>query len=225
VVELAGKCGFDVVWIETEHGAASFETVETLCLAARAGGARACVRVPDAQRCHVLRALDCGADIVVVPMINTPQQAAEIVRHGRFAPLGRRGFNSRTRGFDYGLDDSLQSMKQIDERVWLLAQIETREAVGNCRAILETPGLSGILVGPADLSVDMGRVGQFEDPELIDAVTACIGAARAMGKHAGIVIGPGKLHDAALAAGCDLIFPGSDLSTLATSWQAMRRQQ
>ena len=91
-------------------------------------------------------------------------------------------------------------------------------AVENVQDICEIEGLSGILIGPGDLSSSYGRPGDFENPELIRDTTRCIQAARDCGKHAGIVAGPGPLLDAALEAGCDLAFVGSDASSLATSW-------
>src|SRR4051812_21353694 len=70
LVEMAGRLGFDAVWIEMEHGPTDFNTVEAMCVSSEAGGAVPVVRVPDGQRHHVLRALEVGARIVVVPMIN-----------------------------------------------------------------------------------------------------------------------------------------------------------
>src|SRR6476469_1151913 len=96
LAEMAAMMGFDTVWIEMEHGPAGFELVESLCMAIQSGGGVPTVRVPDLQRHHVLRALEAGARIIVVPMINTAEQAAEIVKHGKFAPIGSRGFNTRS---------------------------------------------------------------------------------------------------------------------------------
>jgi 4-hydroxy-2-oxoheptanedioate aldolase len=88
LVELAGQIGFDTVWIELEHGPASFSEVEILCMAAEARGAIPTVRVPDHQRHHILRALEVGARIVIVPMVNDADTARDIVKHGKFPPLG-----------------------------------------------------------------------------------------------------------------------------------------
>src|SRR5688500_13413143 len=152
LAELAGRMGFDTAWIEVEHGPAGFDQVEALCTAADAGGAAPTVRVPDAQRVHVLRALECGARVVVVPMVNTADQARQIVEHGKFPPLGRRGYNTRSRGLLYGMEGTpAEVFSSANERTCLFAQVETSESVKNLDEICAVEGLSGIFIGPGDL--------------------------------------------------------------------------
>src|SRR5206468_5373601 len=93
LAEMAAQTGFETIWIEMEHGPADFGAVESLCMAIEAGGGVPTVRIPDGQRHHVLRALEVGARIVVVPMINGAEQAKQIVQYGKFPPLGLRGYN------------------------------------------------------------------------------------------------------------------------------------
>jgi 4-hydroxy-2-oxoheptanedioate aldolase len=221
LAELAGKIGFDAVWIDMEHGPAGFWEVANLCLAVEAGGAIPVVRVPDAQRCHILRALEVGARMVVVPMVNSMEEARQVVAHGRFAPVGRRGLNTRTRGMGFGLQPVRSAMAAADARIELLAQVETREAVQRVDDICGVDGLSGILVGPADLSVDMGIAGEFDNPELLSAVVGCVKRAKLAGKRCGILVAPGPLLDAALDAGCNLAFIGGDVSDLSRCWREL----
>ncbi len=218
LAELAGRLGFDVVWIEMEHGPVDFNQVEALCVASEVGGAIPAVRIPDGQRHHVLRALEVGARIVVVPMINTPQEAQRVVEYGKFPPLGSRGFNLRSRGLGYGLNGRQASFQEANDQTHLFAQIETPEAVRNVELTCGIDGLSGVLIGPGDLSSSYGRPGDFSDPQLVRDACRCIRIARSCGKHAGIVVGPGPLLDAALEAGCDLAFIGSDTTSLALGW-------
>jgi len=201
-----------------EHGPAGFELVESLCVAIQAGGAVPTVRVPDLQRHHVLRALECGARIVVVPMINTAEQAAEIVKHGKYPPLGSRGFNTRSRGVDYGLKGLQTAFAEANARTHLFVQIETMEAVGNLESICAVQGLSGIFIGPGDLSMSGGFAGDLTAAGLIDIVSKCIRTARERGLHAGILVGAGPMLDSALAGGCDLVFCGGDVTELAAVW-------
>ena len=215
---MAAMIGFDTVWIEMEHGPAGFELVESLCMAIQSGGGVPTVRVPDLQRHHVLRALEAGARIIVVPMINTAEQAAEIVKHGKFAPIGSRGFNTRSRGVGYGLKGLLPSFAEANARTHLFAQIETIEAVANLDAICAVKGLSGIFIGPGDLSMSAGFAADLANPKLIDIVSNCIRTARQRGLHAGILVSPGPMLDAAVAAGCDLIFCGGDMTQLSIAW-------
>ena len=221
IAEMAGRIGYDTVWIEVEHGPASFSEVEALCMATESGGAVPTVRLPDHHRHHVLRALEVGARIVVVPMINDAETARQLVQHGKFPPLGQRGFNTRSRGLNYGLDDLLQSFARANESTHLIAQIETLEAARNLEEICSVEGLSGILIGPGDLSVSAGKPAAFTDPEMIGLVTDIIRRARAQNKHAGILVAPGPMLDAALGAGCDLVFCGGDINDLAKAWRAL----
>jgi 2-keto-3-deoxy-L-rhamnonate aldolase RhmA len=221
LAELAGRVGFETVWIEMEHGPAGFEKVETLCLAAEVGGAIPAVRVSDSERTHILRALEVGARIVIVPMVNIPDQAREVVEYGKFPPVGKRGYNTRSRGVQYGLNGAKTDFSEANSRTFLFAQIETQEAIQNFEAICGTEGLAGIFIGPGDLSASLGCMGDLNNPEIINTITECIRRARAMGKHAGILVAPGALLDAAIQAGCDLAFFGGDVMDLASGWKKL----
>jgi 2-keto-3-deoxy-L-rhamnonate aldolase RhmA len=221
LAELAALIGFDTVWIEMEHGPAGFEAVEAQCTAGQAGGGWPTVRIPDGQRSHVLRALESGASMVVVPMVNTAEQARQIVEYGKFPPLGSRGYNTRSRGVGYGLAPFSELFSHANARTHLFAQIETMQAVGNVEAICAVEGLAGIFIGPGDLSVSAGCCGDMSNSRLIEIVTQCIGAARKVNKHAGILVGQGPLLDAALAAGCDLAFSSGDVTELVKTWSRL----
>jgi 4-hydroxy-2-oxoheptanedioate aldolase len=156
-----------------------------------------------------------------VPMINSREEAQRLVEYGKFPPLGCRGFNLRSRGLHYGVNGSAptaDAFEAANRRTHLFAQIETPEAVQNVHDICTIEGLSGVLIGPGDLSSSYGRPGDFTNPQLLRDTAMCIRTARSCGKHAGIVAGPGPLLDLALEAGCDLAFIGSDMAALATAW-------
>lgn len=218
LAELAARIGFDAVWIEMEHAGTDFSQVEQLCMAIEAGGGIPVVRIPDGDRHHVLRALEVGGQMVVVPMINTAEQAAAVVRYGKFPPLGSRGFNLRSRGLLYGLNGHEKSFLKANSETHLFAQIETREAIDNLDAICAVDGLSGVLIGPGDLSSSYGRPGDFQNRDMILIVTQAIERAKALGKRVGIFLGPGPMLEAAMAAGCDIAFLTTDISSLVTSW-------
>ena len=210
--------GFEAVWIESEHGPVSFEQAETLCLAAEAGGVFPLIRLPDGERHHVLRALEIGARIVLVPMVDDADYARRIVEVGKYPPLGRRGFNVRTRGMGFGMLDLGDALARANARTHLFAQIETMEAVAHIDEILKVEGLSGIFMGPGDLAVSMGIAGQMGDPDLRATVLSCLARARAAGKLSGIFTLPGPLLSAAMDAGCDLVVCGGDVMDLGKAW-------
>ena len=195
LVSLAAQVGFEAVWIESEHGPVGFERAETLCLAAEAGGIFPLIRLPDGERHHVLRALEIGARIILVPMVDDAEYARRIVEAGKYPPLGRRGFNVRTRGMGFGMENLQDALARANARTHLLVQIETVEAVANVDAILAVEGLSGIFMGPSDLAVSMGCTGQMDDPGLCEAVLSCVAKARAVGKLSGIFTLPGLAAD------------------------------
>ncbi len=220
ISELAGRVGFDMVWLELEHGTACFETVETLCMATDAGGAIPVARVQDHQRTHILRTLETGARILLVPMIHNAEMAKEIVRYGKFPPIGERGFHGATRGLGYGLGSPLENFDKANRSTHLIAQIETVEALENLEEIVNVDGLSGIFVGPGDLSVALGCAAEFQNPRLHEAVSTAISKARATGKHAGL-LGPPDLLKTGLQAGADFFFCGGDLANLHPAWTAL----
>jgi len=174
--------------------------------------------VTHVERHHVLRALEIGARIILVPMVNDAAYAERIVDVGKYAPVGHRGFNLRSRGLGFGLENPHDVMARANARTHLFAQIETTQAVANVDAILAVDGLSGIFMGPADLAVSMGKTGQMADPELRETVLSCMAKAKAAGKLSGIFTLPGPLLSAALDAGCDLVICGGDVMNLGTAW-------
>lgn len=218
VASLAGQVGFDAVWVEMEHAPTNFERVDTVCLAAEACGAVPLVRVPDGRRHHVLGALEAGARIIVVPMTNTAEQAQAIVEFGKYPPVGGRGFSTRTRNLGFGLQNPVDAMARNNDCNFLFAQIETMEAVENLDAMCQIEGLAGIFMGPADLSVSMGKIGQLTDSDVISTVVDCLKRGKAAGKLTGIMVGPGPLLDASFEAGADLTVCAGDLMNLMTEW-------
>ena len=218
LVSLAAQIGFEAIWIEMEHGPSGFERVESLCYAAAAGGVFPLVRLPDGERHHILRVLEVGARIVLVPMVNDVDQARRIVEFGKYPPVGSRGFNTRTPGMGFGLLNLEEVMARANSSTHLFAQIETPQAVENVDEILGVDGLTGIFMGPGDLAVGMGVAGQMADPNLRQAVLSCLEKAKSAGKLTGIFTLPGPLLDAAMDAGCDLVICGGDVMNLGPAW-------
>lgn len=216
--ELAGMVGFDLIWIDIEHAASGFENAESLCVSAKAGGTIPLIRTCDAQRTHVLRALEIGAKIVVVPMVNDAETTGKVVEHGKFPPVGKRGFNTRTRGLNYGLAGIPGVFEIANKETHLFIQIETKEAVKNVDSICAVQGLSGLFIGPGDLSADFGKPGQFQDKEIIDTAVHCIKRARQHGKYAGILGGVGEMVKSCVKAGANIVIIGSDMGEICNSF-------
>jgi 4-hydroxy-2-oxoheptanedioate aldolase len=221
VAELAPKVGFELVWFDMEHGSLGFAELGQLCQAAELAGGITLARTADAQRTSILRALEVGARFVLVPMIETAEQARQIVKIAKYPPLGNRGFSSRSRGAGYGLEPMLATLRGANDRTGVFALIETKEAVQNAAAICAVEGLDGIFLGPGDLSFEMGIPGEFSSPELIEMIVSCVKAGHAAGKKVGMFSAPGPVLTAAMAAGCDIVVPGADIGFLVTGWKSL----
>ena len=218
LAELACRIGFDVVWIEMEHGPTDFALAESICYATLANGGLPLLRLPDASRNYVLKALEVGGRILVVPMVNNAETAKEIVQHAKFPPVGLRGMNSNTPGTEFGLQGIRAALEETNERIHLFAQIETRESIDNLDDICAVDGLTGIFIGPADLSVDLGIAGEFENPLLIETVSEVVSRAVAAGKRVGTLVPQGKLFEAVIEAGAQLVIVGGDVANLKVAW-------
>jgi 2-keto-3-deoxy-L-rhamnonate aldolase RhmA len=226
--ELAAMLGFDAVWADLEHGPASWREAQIFCQAAKSGGALSMLRVPSADRKDLLHALDVGADLVVVPMVESRATAEQVVAHGKYAPLGRRGFAGSPRGVRYGCgDDKLELVRQANAQTHLFVQIETQAALEHCRQIVSVDGLSGALVGPADLSFSLGKPLDF-NVEFIAHYTAAIRTIRDAGKIAATATAVPDLIAAGIDAGLQIIVCASEIVSLRNDWAkivaAMRQQ-
>ena len=217
-VELAGMLGYDVVWGDLEHGSISPHQAELFCMAAKAGGAIPLLRVQSAERTYILRALDAGAGIISVPMVNDAETARRVVEHGKHRPIGGRGFVGSSRGMRYGVGNNLENMEWTKRETHLFVQIETVEAVRNCAAIASVEGLSGVLVGPGDLSVSMGKPLAFADPEVVKTVGGLIRTIREHNKIAMLVSGHPALVKVTLEAGVQIIVCAQERPALRVQW-------
>jgi 2-keto-3-deoxy-L-rhamnonate aldolase RhmA len=218
-LEIAGHMGFKVIWIEMEHAAITFAEAADLCRMARGTGMLTMIRVPDARRESVLKAAECGPDIIDVPMVDSPEQVAGLVRYARFAPLGERGFFSVSRALQYGLVDDVPSEQQkLNEELGLLVQIETKEALDRIDDIASIPGID-LFIGPADLAASLGYPGQTAHPELLAAAERIVRSARKHGKKIVTACGAADfVHWTRL--GVDLLFCTNDIVCLKVGAQA-----
>jgi 4-hydroxy-2-oxoheptanedioate aldolase len=177
-LEIAGHLGFKVIWIEMEHAAITFAEAADLCRMAKGAGLLTMIRIPDARRESVLKASECGPDMIDIPMADSPEQVAELVRYARFAPMGARGFFSVSRAIKYGIVDSVPDEQQkLNQELALLAQVETKESLARIEEIAAIPGVD-IFIGPADLAASMGLPGQTGHPQVLAAAEHIVSVAR-----------------------------------------------
>lgn len=187
VAEIAGKAGFDWCLIDAEHGPNTLTTIAAQLQALAGTPAQPVVRVPMGEDWMLKQVLDLGVQTVVVPMVNTPEQAAQVAAAVRYPGAGSRGMGAvLARASGYG--EIVDYVVSANDQIYLFVQIESAQAVENIDAIAATPGVDGIFVGPADLSADMGFVGQPEAPQVLAAIDHVYARTQAAGKVIGTIV-------------------------------------
>jgi 4-hydroxy-2-oxoheptanedioate aldolase len=163
VAEMLGRDGFPAVTIESQHGLWDIAGILAGIAAVRQGGAAPLVRVPWGDFALVSRALDFGAEGIIAPMINTPADARALAGAAKFPPIGERSWGPHRATTFAGLSDQSVYLREANDHIVTLAMIETRTALQNFDAIIETPGVDGFFLGPSDLSIALSG-GKTVDP-------------------------------------------------------------
>ena len=210
--ELMGRAGYDALTIDLQHGLIGDGGLVGTLQAIAATPAVPLVRVPWLHPPDLMRALDAGAAGVICPMIDTPEQAAALVHACRYAPEGGRSYGPTRARLAHGDDYAQRSNTQT----LIFAMIETARALENLDSILDTPGLSGVYVGPADLSLSLSGQAtlDFTQGEAAQAVARIADAARQRGLIPGIFTQGGELARHALSLGYTFVTAGSDFALL-----------
>jgi 2-keto-3-deoxy-L-rhamnonate aldolase RhmA len=185
ITEVAVTLGLDWVCIDMEHGHLDFHDVMDHLRAVRGSQTSALVRVPGIEMSAIKRALDMGAQGVIVPYARSQEEVEAAFRYGRFPPRGVRGV-SGDRAVQWGLGAG-DYLACADEETLIIPLIETRGAVEDMDAILETPGLEAIFFGPADMSASYGYLGEWEGPGVAEHILDVRARAEAKGIAAGIL--------------------------------------
>lgn len=213
VAELLGASGYDWLLIDMEHAPNELPGVQAQLQALRGSATTPIVRPPWNDMVWVKRVLDLGVQTLLVPYVQTAEEAAQAVAFMRYPPAGRRGVAGGTRATQWGRVRDYY--KRVEEELCLLVQVESRQGLENLDAIAATPGVDGVFIGPADLSADMGHLGDPQHPDVQAAIGDAVRRIRAAGKAAGILA---RGEDGArrwLEAGCLFVAVGVDASLLA----------
>ncbi|MGO0061876.1 HpcH/HpaI aldolase family protein [Brevibacillus fluminis] len=155
LVEMIGYAGFDFVLIDNEHGAFSQREIEQMIRAAELAAIVPIVRV-SYDPSDIQKALDLGAKGIQVPMVNTREEAEQVVKRAKFPPIGQRGAAFITRSARFGKDGGKPYLDAADEQTLIIVHIETPEAVANFTEIVSVPGVDAAFIGPTDLSISLG---------------------------------------------------------------------
>jgi 2-dehydro-3-deoxyglucarate aldolase len=168
VAEIMARAGYDWLTIDMEHSAITLDVAQELIRVIELCGVAPLVRVGVNDATLIKRVMDGGAHGVIVPMVNSREDAEKAVTSVQYPPVGFRGVGL-ARAQKYGTD--FESYKKWNERQSIvIVQIEHIEAVENMEAILAVPGVDGFIIGPYDLSGSLGAPGQFDHPEMVKAL-------------------------------------------------------
>lgn len=176
VAELVGAAGFDFLIIDTQHAPIGVETLQRLMIALRSSPSTVLIRISWNDAAAINQVLDLGADGIIVPLVNTPDDARRAVAAAKYPPQGDRSWGPRRAARVHG--GAERYGQTANETIMVLPQIETREAVSNLDEILEVPGVSGIMIGPADLANSLGyaedRSNQNVDVVIQNVLDRCL---------------------------------------------------
>ena len=219
--EIMAAQGFDSVTIDMQHGALDYSNVLPMFQAMRASGAVLMARVPWNEPGIIMKALDAGAYGIICPMVNSAEEAARFVSYLRYPPLGQRSFGPTRVSFAAGANYA----GEANDNMLAFAMIETAEGMANLDAIAATPGLDGIYVGPADLTLSLtrGRLApgfDREEPEMIEALQAIVAACKKNNIRAALHCGTPDYAVRAIGWGFNMTTVGGDSRFLAAAASA-----
>lgn len=221
-VEAIAGAGFDWLMIDTEHSPNDLESVLTYLQIAAAYPSHPVVRVPWNDMVTIKRYLDVGVQTLLIPQINTAEEARSAVAFTRYPPFGLRGVGGTTRATRFGRVESYA--KRAHEEICVLVQVESRQALENIEEIASVDGVDGVFVGPADLHASLGLAGETRNPEVMDMMESAFLRIRKAGKSAGTILTGGTSDGIRwMECGVNFMAVGSDLGILSRGSESLIR--
>lgn len=212
---VAAAAGFDCVFVDLEHSATSIETTSTICMGCPGLGITPLVRVPGHEHHHATRALDNGAQGVVVPHVDTAEDARRIADYCRFPPLGHRSMGGGLQQIGFVPMPVGDAARLVNEETLVVAMLESPRGIENCDAIAAVPGIDALLIGTNDLCFELGIPGRFDDPRVVDAYAKLVAACRKHGKFPGMGgVNTPELLERYIGMGVRLVLAGTDFALL-----------
>ena len=216
--------GFDFALVDCEHGAFDYAELSAMMACSRALGFEMIIRIPAVERTCILKYLEMGTDGILVPMVSSRREVEAAVKYAKYSPLGERGISTRRSHNDYIPMDLQEYKKTANERTHIYIQIETAEGVEHMEEIASCPGLSGMLVGPNDLSNDLGTPGRYDTQQFKQAVEKTAKAAKRYGIKSGVITGNRALIKTCMDYGMDMVSWGSEISIICSEAGRMKHQ-
>lgn len=222
-LEILAGAGFDWILIDAEHAPWDLGHILVGLQTLAAYPVAPIVRPPDGNPTGLKRLLDIGAQTLLIPMVETPEQAEQAARAVRYPPEGFRGLGSslaRAARWNQVPDYATRA----NDEIMLIVQVETGLGLENLDAIVGTPGVDGVFIGPSDLAAALGRIGQANSPEMQDIVAGALSRIAAAGKPAGVLAVDPVAVERYVAAGARFVGVGTDTGLLMTGARALASQ-
>lgn len=221
VAEVIAMSGFDWVFIDMEHSAMSLESVQN-AIQIMEGKILTVVRVPSNDEVWIKRILDTGCDGIIVPMVNSADEARKVVQASKYPPLGRRSVGL-ARAHKYGATFK-EYIENANRDLVTIIQCEHKDAVKNIDEILKVEEIDSIFIGPYDLSASMGLTGQVSHPDVLAAIGLVKEKCRKAGMPYGIYSSNTDDMVSEINTGCTFLLTGVDSNMLLNSYADLKKK-
>jgi 4-hydroxy-2-oxoheptanedioate aldolase len=192
LVEMIGLAGFHFIFIDAEHSSLTVSECEELVRAAELRRTIPLIRTPENNPKTILRYLEIGAMGIIIPEVNSREEAEAAVRAVKYAPLGSRGLATmRCADFGYGMSKA-EYLAAANREILVIVLIESKQGVDNAEAILSLEGVDAVMIGTSDLSMSYGVPGQTDHPLVLEAYQKVLGLGLKLGKPVGVIVRDGE---------------------------------
>lgn len=220
--DVIGGAGFDWILLDMEHSANDVRSVLSQAQAIESrGNSQVLVRPAWNDPVLIKPLLDNGFNSFIIPMVNNEAEAKKAVSACLYPPKGIRGVAFIHRGNDYGREKDY--LENIEKNICLIPQLETQQAISNCSSIINVEGVTAIFIGPADLSADMGIMGEFDNKDLWKLIEKTVAEAKKAKKPIGTLIGRNDLVQRCIDLGFDFVGCGTDSTLLARAADNLKK--
>ena len=175
-ITMCAAAGWDYVIVDTEHCDFDFETLAAMAMVAKYEEVVLLVRVPDRLYHQLARPLDIGAEGLIIPRVETPDEVKHIIESTKYYPLGRRGASVSSISTRFRQHDAAEFLEWSNRETLIIIQIESQTAVDHIDDLVSIAGVNGVMIGPFDLSQSMGIPGQLQHPRMMEAYQQIIEA-------------------------------------------------
>ncbi|WP_306260468.1 aldolase/citrate lyase family protein [Pararhizobium sp. IMCC21322] len=222
LTEILSGAGFDWLLLDSEHSPTDIRLMMLQLQAGRAGPSALIVRPQVNDPVLIKQYLDIGAQTLLLPMIQSADEARAAVSAMRYPPAGIRGVATMTRASRFGRAENY--LQRAEEELCLLVQVESKEAVEQIEAIADVDGVDGIFIGPSDLAASLGHRGEPFHPKVVQTIETAIGRITATGKPAGILTPNVEFAQRCMDLGTRFTAVGSDMGLLLNGAEALAQK-